>query len=291
MARGRGGLPMAHLGTLLVSITAGACSNRGLADCASPPTLADLPKAPGASLAAERTTTRPPVKAGDTRIAQFDIDVALPADAVVYQNFGSASILWSGCYVDVRPALLRPQPQLQGGPRVVRRVGTFELACVAGPWARNAMDPQVPPDPKCLAICDHMTAVPGSTAEERYPTDPPVIESERQGGLFYRYEGMLVWRDGTVQYHGSKCRTWRGRRATLAPARVAAVLAAVEHGGFFAYHRNDARSCSDAIYGTVTVRGAAGQNSLDVNECDRSGLSTFVHELEQAIGSNPCSSP
>src|SRR4051812_45631403 len=84
------------------------------------------------------------------------------------------------------PTSMRPQPQLQGGPRVVRPVGTFELACVAGPWAGNAMDPLVPPDPKCLAICDHMTAVPGSTAEERYPTSPPVIETERQGGLAYR---------------------------------------------------------------------------------------------------------
>ena len=69
------------------------------------------------------------------------------------------------------------------------------------------------------------------------------------------------------------------------------MLAAIKRGGFFAYHRNDAMSCSDAIYGTITVRSAAEQNSLDVNECDRSGLSTFVHELEQEIGSNPCSSP
>jgi hypothetical protein len=76
-----------------------------------------------------------------------------------------------------------------------------------------------------------MTPLPGSRAEERELTDPPVIQIERRGGLAYREESTLVWSDGTVQYYGSHCRTLRGPRATLAPERVAALLAAIERGG------------------------------------------------------------
>lgn len=37
-------------------------------------------------------------------------------------------------------------------------------------------------------------------------------------------------------------------------------------------------------YGTVTMRSAALQNALDFNDC----RSTFVRELQQVIGKNPC---
>ncbi len=84
-----------------------------------------------------------------------------------------------------------------------------------------------------------------------------MIQIEAQGGFAYMEGSTLVWSDGTVQYYGSHCRTLRGRRATLAPARVAALLAAIGRGSFF-HHRNDVIHCSDAdaIHGTVTVRGA-----------------------------------
>src|SRR4051812_43946468 len=71
----------------------------------SVPSLADLPKAPAAALAAERTIDRPPVSAGDTRIAQFDVDVALPSDASVHESSGRAYLSWSGCSVMITPTL------------------------------------------------------------------------------------------------------------------------------------------------------------------------------------------
>ena len=278
---------MNHAG-LVLSVMTCSCSGLEFAERTSPPTLADLPRAPAARLEAERAIDRPPVKVGETRIAQFDVDVALPANATVYQSVGRAYVSWPRCSVEVIPWLKKRTPQPPGGPLVGRRVGTLELACVAGRWSDNAMHPSHAPDPRCLTICDHMTPVPGSTAEDRYPTDLPVIEIERQGGLFYREEATLVWSDGTVQYSGSKCRTWRGRRATLAPERVAALLAAVEHSGFFTYHPVVTMACSDAIYGTVTVRGAGRRTSLDFSQCDGTGLPAFVGDLQRAIGNNPC---
>lgn len=272
----------------LVGLVIGcSCSGVSSAGDGPLPTLAGLPKTPTASLAAESTINRPPVRAGVTRLAQFDIDVALPPDATVYESSGSAYLLWSGCSVSVI-STLRPVASKLKGPRVVRRVGALELACVAGPWARNAMDPQTPPDAKCLAICDRMTPVPRSTAEERYPTVPPVIEIEHRGGFAPREEGTLVWSDGTVQYSGPSCKAWRGRRGTLAPERVAALLSAAERGGFFAYHRDDSKNCVDSGYGTITIRKGSLRNSLRFDDCDSAGLSKFVSDLQQAIGRNPC---
>src|SRR5262245_565410 len=114
------------------------------------PTLADLPKTPTAALAAEPTIDRPPVRAGEKRLAQFDIDLALPPDATVYESSGMAALSWSGCSVLVASTQRPEPPKLEGAPRVVRRVGTLELACVAGPWAPNAAGPWTPADPKCL---------------------------------------------------------------------------------------------------------------------------------------------
>jgi hypothetical protein len=288
MVHGDGGRVGLAYVLLMASVIACSC-NAVFSSVDGPvPTLADLPKAAAGAVAVERTIDRPPVRAGETRIAQFDIDVALPSDATVYERSGVADLLWSGCWVQITPTLTPEVPQLEGGPRVVRRVGTFELACTAGPWARNAADPRTPPDRKCLAICDHLTPVPRSTAQEPYPTDPPVIEIEYRGGFDGLEEDTLVWSDGTVQYSGSSCKTWRGSRATLAPARVAELLAAVERGGFFNYHRDDSAGCSDAIYGAVTVRSGGLRNSLRFNQCDRSGLSTLVGNLQHEIGNNPC---
>jgi hypothetical protein len=186
---------------------------------------------------------------------------------------------------------LTPRPAIQERTderRTAWPPGGFELTCGPTPFERGGMDPRTPPDPACLRICDRMTSLAGSTVAELERTDPPVIEIELQGGFAYIEGSTRVWSDGTVRYHGSHCRTLQGRRATLAPARVAELLAAIERGGFFDDHGNDAIQCSDAIHGTVAVRGAGKSNSLAFNDCSDTALSTFVGDLQKAIGTNPC---
>ena len=264
-----------------------ACSCRE----APPPVLDDLPAAPAAVLEGERTVARPPVKDGEVRLTALDIDMPLPPDASVRRDSAGAFLNWTGCAVYVSVAGHAPSPELLHGPRVTRHVGTFDIECVAGPWARNAADPLLAPDARCLAVCDRMRPVPGGTAEEQYPTDPPVIELEASGGFGGRHRGTLVWRDGTTQFYGSGCPAWRGRRATLPAARVEALLRSLDGGGFFAYHHDASKwpHCSDAIHETITARLGDKHNSISFEECSRRELALFAQRLDQAIGRNPCS--
>lgn len=284
------------LGTVLVMSVA-ACSSHDppavtppLSPIVRPPAV-EASHDPAAETPPLPPVVRPPAAESVHRLTQFDVDLELRNDTSIYYSTASASLNWPGCWVEVAVAGRPMSDLLATAPRVARRVGTLDLVCVSGPWAGNAMDKPRPPDPKCLEICDHMRPSPDGTAEDRYPAEPPVIELEMYGGMGGGRGGARVWSDGTIQFFGSRCPAWRGRRVAV-PAKVATDLVqALDHRGFFTHPpANGPLGCTDAIFVKLTARDRDRRSSIESDECRSPELGRLAEDLQRALGPNPCSS-
>ena len=249
-----------------------------------PPALLNPPPPPPAP-AVQRAHATPPIAPGERRLGQLDIDLAAPPDTTILSLPGGASLTWNGCAIAINAH------PLTGEPRTHHRVGTFDVDCVTQPLERDMKGNETKPSsPTCLAVCEHMHAVPGSTAEEHYPTEPPVLELEVMGP-FSGTTGERLWRDGTVQYYGPACAVWRGARGQLPRANVEQLLGGLDAGGFFTYvESDDGGRCSDAAIIRITVRDGVREHTLMFDSCSREELSAFAVQLFNSLGENPCSS-
>jgi hypothetical protein len=246
-----------------------------------PPTLANLPPPPPAPQVPP--DARPPVGPGDVRLTRFDVDVAAPPGTKVsaYGYAPTTEVSWNGCSVDIsaRPATEQP--------RAHHRVGTLELDCTS----RFPTDPNRPGSRDCLAVCEHMHAVPGGTANEEYPTELPVLEVVTSGGIVGSVRGERVWRDGTIQYYGSECPASRGVRGRLPREHVVTLLRELVAGGFFAYTHDLKKwpPCPDSFSDKVTVRTGGREHTIVYDRCSRAPkLADFGERLTGALGKNPC---
>lgn len=223
-----------------------------------------------------------------TRIDGFGVDLELPENATVRWYFASAFASWNGCAIELLPSEM-PLPGMKlTTPHVVRRVGTMRLVCVARPWAANGADTPRPPDPGCLAVCDHMHAAPGASVEQPYPIGSPALILARMGGNNSTFAGAAVWDDGTVQFFGTRCSRWRGARAAISPERARELLAKVDAQGFFAQRAPAELLCGDDLDWRITARHRGDLKAVDFGECGAPDLARAASDLGTALGTNPC---
>jgi hypothetical protein len=239
----------------------------------------DLPKAPTARLAPAKHTKWPAVPRGFIRIDSLGIDVQSPHDdALEYVDIDSAEITWEGP---------RGHCELQLAVDVSERpersiVGTQPIACYVHGEG-------------CGSQCGEIRSIRGGPAEESYPSEPPVIEIKSAWSDRAKDRaGLLVWREGTVQFYGEQCRGYRGRRGSLPAPRVAALVDALDRGGLLTHQvahqrEGDRRDpmCEHAVT-WFTIRSATRRNSImsncEVDEVTRSALSL----VDRVVGPNPC---
>jgi hypothetical protein len=231
----------------------------------------------------------PPVEAGWARIEYLDVDIKVPPDTTVDGNLIKTTR--PACEIALRPLPERPTAwagffsSLGGKPQIRKvRAGTLELECrIFG---------EAPPS-ACAALCDGLRAVPGGTADEPYPPGPPVIAYSSAGGFAdLDRGGYFVWPDGTVQFMGSSCPRYRGKRAKVAPAALDKVLKELEEGGFFAFEENlRARmsECCDCGETVIEVRrGNRVVQGMQVCSDAAKEASLAFQKAGELVGSNPC---
>lgn len=145
------------------------------------------------------------------------------------------------------------------------------------------------------SLGEHLPAPPPAppvavTAEERFPAEPPVLEVETSGGIAGTSQGERVWRDGTIRYVGSECRSGSGARGQLPRESVEALLRELESGGFFAYTHDATKypPCPDSFGDTITVRSGGREHTISYDRCSRPELERFGRRLTAVLGKNPC---
>ncbi|HEY1546673.1 MAG TPA: hypothetical protein VGG28_02570 [Kofleriaceae bacterium] len=146
------------------------------------------------------------------------------------------------------------------------------------------VDPTVPVEPRDPPPA-HLPAV---VADRSYPRSEPVIEVLLTGGFYDHHQGAVVWADGTVQLFGPTCT----RHSTLAPARLATLLDALDDAGIF-----DARStptvCLDGLDVEVDVRRGNRRVAAKSSLCGtRESVTANAYNLvTAALELNPCTEP
>ena len=223
-----------------------------------------LSEAPPAKLVPAVTASLAPAASGYVRVDVFGVDVPAPADADYLPLEGWAKLSWQGCELSLSNGARDP------GAIVV---GTLRLAC----GARG-----------CGDTCQRIRPVPGGPATEPYPTEPALIELATYGGdNGVGSSNVLVWRDGTVQFDGERCPTWRARRGVLPATRVAELVDVLARGGFFDHDvpRVHANGMDEHEGGWLAVR----DHVLRWNGATRDALlSAAIDRVHQAVGHNPC---
>jgi hypothetical protein len=227
-----------------------------------------------ASAHADLASGAPPVPRGFVRLESFGIDAPVPAEYPL--EIGElANIDWDGprgrCKMQISIA--------HGDEGDRRLVGTLPIRC-------NVFGED------CGKPCDGLRAVRGGPASEPYPTEPPRVEIDSAfGDRSSDQSGVLLFSDGTVQFHGATCRGYRGRRGKVPAARVAALVDALTKTGVFDHHppreRPTRGECEHAIT-HVYLRSATLRNTLSFN-CDPDEKTRAVLSLiKQVSGPNPC---
>ncbi len=238
------------------------------------PRIVAPPKAPPPVIEPARAIALPPVAPGHVRLAVLDVDVAVPDGATTIHYHNVSEVRWASCRVEIEPTWDAKQP---------RKVGTLVLECRAKL-------------PECAAACDTLTAVPGGTANDPYPSEPPAIELGEGGGNTGEIgEIAYVWMDGTVQFTGEKCERWRGRRGKLPPERVAALVDALDRGGVFRYQppgSDEFNPCADVSGTWLSVRAHGKQVELATGlVCDKEDppiIGDSIAAVRSVLGDNPC---
>jgi hypothetical protein len=214
---------------------------------------------------------KPP--AGFQRLESLGIDVRVPDDADVLQFFDWADIHWnrpSGeCRVQIRIA--------HDADR--RLVGTLPVNC-------NVFGTS------CGTACDDLRPVPHSQASAHYPTDLPRVEIDSAwGDRGSDQAGVLLFSDGTVQFHGARCTGYRGRRTAVPAARVSELLDELERRGVFAYHPPPKPRTHGPCEHSIThvyLRSASAENTLSFDCNPDPTIAEAVALIERVAGKNPC---
>jgi hypothetical protein len=221
----------------------------------------------------------PPPAPGYFRIAYLDLDVKL-AESTHPASASHGHVIYGGnCILSVYAEL---QPT---GTDFDLDVGTLHTECMD---ENNHGRPDRPNT--CGAPCKTLTAVPGGTATDPYPHDPPVLELYFSSDFGdFLSSGAHVWSDGTVQFYGPACTRWRGRRGTLTPARVAAILTAVERPGTLVTKEPDGR-CDEATSARLLVR-SHGDHFFHACIPPQGKPPETIAIAVAALGPNPCDAP
>jgi hypothetical protein len=237
-----------------------------------------IPDAQAAKLVPIAHKKWPPAPVGFIRIEWLGIDVQSPHEGAweYATDIDSASISWAGEHGSCEQRLAvdtRESPDR-------RIVGTLPLTChVDGEG--------------CGSRCGEIRPIRGGPAEEPYSTESPAIEIQSAWSDRARdRSGLLVWRDGTVQFYGPECSGYRGRRGQLSVERVRALIDALERGGLLTHQvarRKERRDpmCEHAVT-LLTIRAATRNNSI-VSTCEPDELTRSALSLvDQVVGRNPC---
>ncbi len=166
-------------------------------------------------------------------------------------------------------------------------IAAFAVACSSDSTKKSSGE----------AEAGHVTLEPAAAPARPDPSEPPVITYSRGGGANGRQLGAIrVWSDGTVRFAGPDCPN--GRRGSISPARVTAVLDQLEAAGLLVVedlelHKMGKKrdACCDCVStGVAATRGVKTMHLVDQGcgtTADK-GLDEALKIINRTFRPNPC---
>lgn len=146
---------------------------------------------------------------------------------------------------------------------------------------------------KCAEqTCASIKAVPEAAPARPRPETAPLVETGSGGGIDGESRGGVnIWADGTIHYHGPKCKERRGRTGKVDAARVTELIDVLKKGGFLGLDEDQGSECCDCVGVSMTATVDGKKHRVGQTSCEGQLNEPFGSMLAWVFataGKNPC---